>query len=308
MTRPLLMQALRLIVTLSILFLLWQSFDGAVAMALVLSADPLWLLGALAALTAQTVLSALRWRLTARRLGQFFPVEHALREYYLSLLVNQSLPGGILGDASRAVRARHAAGLKRAGQAVVFERLAGQLMLYLVTVMAVGYVWITSTEPALPDWVLRMVGLAALVMLLAAICLRYVVRGTNAAARQMRDWTAAFVSAVLERGVLPQQAALSLGTTILNLLAFAFCAQATGTTLPVAGVMVIVPLILFTMLIPVSVSGWGLREGAAAALFPVIGATATEGFAASVAFGLMFLVSALPGVPLLLLRSKPDPA
>lgn len=308
MTRPRLMQAFRLVVTLSILLLLWQSFDGAAAMALVLSADPLWLLGALAALTAQTVLSAMRWRLTARQLGQFFPVGHALREYYLSLLVNQSLPGGVLGDASRAVRARHAAGLKSAGQAVVFERLAGQLMLYLVTVMAVGYVWITSTEPALPDWVLRMVGLAALAMLLAAFCLRYVLRGTTAAARQLRDWTAAFASAVLARGVLPQQAALSLGTTILNLLAFAFCAQATGTTLPVAGVMVIVPLILFTMLIPVSVSGWGLREGAAAALFPVIGATATAGFAASVAFGLMFLVSALPGVPLLLLRSKPDPA
>jgi hypothetical protein len=49
-----------------------------------------------------------------------------------------------------------------------------------------------------------------------------------------------------------------------------------------------------------------LREGAAAALFPVIGATATEGFAASVAFGLMFLVSTLPGAPFLLVCSKPD--
>ena len=306
MTRLRFMQALRLVVTLSILFLLWQSFDGATAMSLVVSADPLWLLAACAALTGQTVLSALRWRLTAQHLGQSFPVGHAVREYYLSLLVNQSLPGGVVGDASRAVRARHEAGLKRAGQAVVFERLAGQLMLYLVTIAAVTYVWITAVDPALPGWVLRMIALAALGMLVAAISLWWMGRGENASSRQLGDWTAAFASAVLAPDVLPRQVMLSLGTTLLNLLAFALCAQATGTTLPLTGVMIIVPLILLTMLIPVSVSGWGLREGAAAALFPVIGATATEGFAASVAFGVMFLVSTLPGVPFLLMRSTSD--
>lgn len=300
------MQILRLLVTLAILFLLWRTFDGATAMTLVLSADPLWLLAAVAALTGQTVLSALRWRLTAQRLGQTFPVGHAIREYYLSLLVNQSLPGGVLGDAGRAVRARHEAGLKRAGQAVVFERLAGQLMLYAVTITAVAWVWINPAEPDLPDWVLHMVALTSVGLVVAMLCLRWMARGTNAASRQFCDWTQAFANAVLALDVLPRQVILSLGTTILNLLAFALCAQAIGTTLPLMAVMIVVPLILFTMLIPVSVSGWGLREGAAAALFPVIGATATEGFAASMAFGLMFLVSALPGVPFLLVRPKPS--
>ncbi|MEM7718492.1 MAG: UPF0104 family protein, partial [Pseudomonadota bacterium] len=48
--------------------------------------------------------------------------------------------------------------------------------------------------------------------------------------------------------------------------------------------------------IPVSISGWGFREGAAAALFPLAGASASDGLASSVAFGLTFLVVALPGV------------
>jgi hypothetical protein len=57
------------------------------------------------------------------------------------------------------------------------------------------------------------------------------------------------------------------------------------------------------MLVPISISGWGLREGAASALFPIAGATATEGFATSVAFGLAFIVAVLPGVvPLLVGR------
>ncbi|MGR3687792.1 MAG: lysylphosphatidylglycerol synthase transmembrane domain-containing protein [Paracoccaceae bacterium] len=307
-SRPVMMRLLRLAVTLALLALLWQAVDGPAALKLLLAADPRWLLAAVVALTAQTLFSALRWRLTARALGQTIPVGRAMREYYLSQIVNQSLPGGVLGDAGRAVRARHEAGLKRAGQAVVFERLAGQLVLFVVTAAAVLMVWISPGGISLPDWVLRLVAVSMLALVLAGGILLAVSRGNRGIQGHIRDWIAAFRTAVLTPAVLPHQVLLSLGTTALNLLAFALCARATGTTMAVTAVLIVVPLILFTMLIPVSISGWGLREGAAAALFPVIGASATEGFAASLAFGLMFLLSTLPGVFVLLMQPKPESA
>lgn len=307
-SRPVMMRLLRLAVTLALLALLWQAVDGPAALKLLLAADPRWLLAAVVALTAQTLFSALRWRLTARALGQTIPVGRAMREYYLSQIVNQSLPGGVLGDAGRAVRARHEAGLKRAGQAVVFERLAGQLVLFVVTAAAVLMVWISPGGISLPDWVLRLVAVSMLALVLAGGILLAVSRGNRGIQGHIRDWIAAFRTAVLTPTVLPHQVLLSLGTTALNLLAFALCARATGTTMAVTAVLIVVPLILFTMLIPVSISGWGLREGAAAALFPVIGASATEGFAASLAFGLMFLLSTLPGVFVLLMQPKPETA
>ncbi|MDD9708735.1 lysylphosphatidylglycerol synthase transmembrane domain-containing protein [Seohaeicola sp. SP36] len=307
-SRPVMMRLLRLAVTLALLALLWQAVDGPAALKLLLAADPRWLLAAVVALTAQTLFSALRWRLTARALGQTIPVGRAMREYYLSQIVNQSLPGGVLGDAGRAVRARHEAGLKRAGQAVVFERLAGQLVLFVVTAAAVLMVWISPGGISLPDWVLRLVAVSMLALVLAGGILLAVSRGNRGIQGHIRDWIAAFRTAVLTPAVLPHQVLLSLGTTALNLLAFALCARATGTTMAVTAVLIVVPLILFTMLIPVSISGWGLREGAAAALFPVIGASATEGFAASLAFGLMFLLSTLPGVFVLLMQPKPETA
>lgn len=302
------LKALRLLVTLALLVLLWRAIDGPAALDLVLGADPVWLLAAVLALNGQTALSALRWRLTARGLGQSITLGRAIREYYLSQIVNQSLPGGVLGDAGRAVRARHEAGLKRAGQAVVFERLAGQLALFGVTGAAVFLVWIRPDGTALPDWVLRLVALTGGALFVAGVVLWVISRRARGWGRHIRDWSAAFAASVLAPAVLPRQIMLSLGTTALNLLAFAICARATGTTLPLAAIMIIVPLILLTMLIPISISGWGLREGAAAALFPVIGATATEGFAASFAFGLMFLVSVLPGVVVLLIQPRPQSA
>jgi uncharacterized membrane protein YbhN (UPF0104 family) len=89
--------------------------------------------------------------------------------------------------------------------------------------------------------------------------------------------------------------ALSFATTGCNVAAFALCARAVGAPLPLGAVLGLVPLILFTMLIPLTVAGWGLREGAAAALFPVAGASAEAGLAASIAFGLVFVAAVLPG-------------
>jgi glycosyltransferase 2 family protein len=98
---------------------------------------------------------------------------------------------------------------------------------------------------------------------------------------------------------------LSLGTTACVLAAFAFCAEAVGVRLDLVEILALVPIILFTMLVPLTVSGWGLREGAAAALFPLAGASSSSGLAASVAFGLAFIVTVLPGVFFLSRRTAP---
>lgn len=295
---------LRLVVTLALLALIWQAVDGPAAVALLKDADPVWLLASVLALNGQTVLSALRWRLTARALGQSITPGRAIREYYLSQIVNQSLPGGVLGDAGRAIRARHEAGLKRAGQAVLFERLAGQMALFMVTGLAVLIIWLAPGGVSPPVWVLQMVTLTGAAIPVVALVILGFARMFESFGRQMREWGAAFATSVLSPAMLPRQILLSLGTTALNLMAFALCARATGTTLELTAVMLVVPLILLTMLIPVSISGWGLREGAAAALFPMIGATSTQGFAASLAFGLMLLVSVLPAVPFVLIRRR----
>jgi hypothetical protein len=123
----------------------------------------------------------------------------------------------------------------------------------------------------------------------------------------LANFIANFRRAVWAREVRHRQVLLSIGTVVLNIATFACCAAAVGVMLAPAAAMVLVPLILFTMLIPITVSGWGLREGAAAMLLPLAGATAAEGFAASVAFGLVVLFSALPGVVVAALSTVTKP-
>jgi hypothetical protein len=89
-----------------------------------------------------------------------------------------------------------------------------------------------------------------------------------------------------------------------NLAGFAFAAQAVGGQIGLPQVLYAVPMILAAMLVPLSVAGWGYREGAAAAVFPLIGASAATGVSASVVFGCVILVAGLPGIAVMFLRHQ----
>lgn len=298
---PALVRLAQISVLAALSVLLWNAADGRAALTHLQKADPRWLMAAGLALTLQTALSAQRWRVTAAQLGLRIPALRALREYYLAQVVNQSLPGGVVGDASRAVRSRDGAGLLVAAQAVLFERIAGQIGLVAVLVTGLGLGAGMPGSLDWPQWLVR-----ALAGLGAGAVVAMILLGLSPAVRGV---AAVFAHAIWARNVRTAQVALSLGTALCNVAAFSFCALALDVSMPLVAVASLVPLILFAMVLPISIGGWGVREGAAALLFPVIGATPVEGLATSVAFGLVFLAIILPGVILPLARPKtPVPA
>ncbi|WP_300073975.1 lysylphosphatidylglycerol synthase domain-containing protein [uncultured Ruegeria sp.] len=97
------------------------------------------------------------------------------------------------------------------------------------------------------------------------------------------------------RHVLPTQVALGFLVSLCNISAFAACAMTVGVSLPILAVLVLVPLILFSMLVPLTISGWGVRESAAAALLPTAGPSVLESIAVSVLFGIAIILTSFPG-------------
>lgn len=288
-----------LLVPVVVLGLLIWGTDPRDLAARLAAADPGWLALGLGLLWCQTVLSALRWRVTARALGQDLPAGLALGEYFVAQLVNQVMPGGVTGDALRAHRARGVAGgLWPALGAVALERLAGQV--FMLGALAIGLVLGSALDwpEGLRALALAGVAVAALMLAMALVARR-------------PSWLAA-AGAGLRRGVLapavlPMQGLLGVAIVTLNLAAFAAAARATGTSLSPVEVLALVPLILTAMLVPLGLAGWGWREGAAAALFPLAGAAPAAGIAAAAAFGGLILVSSLPGLIWLTRTPRPLP-
>lgn len=284
--------SMRMAVPLALIALFWWVADGTDALARLGAADPIWIALALVTANLQIVLSAWRWRLVASALGMRIGPSTAIGEYYLAQLINQSVPGGVTGDVARAARLRRQAGLARSAQAVVVERLAGQVALAVVTIVAFAA---ALAIPGGLEWPASLVGaglVVAIALSLAFVRLR----------SEIARWPPAAGLATAVRigltapAVRGHQVAVGLPIVGCNLATFAFCAAATGTSLPFEAIVTVVPLILTAMVLPTSIAGWGWREGAAVVLFPLFGATPAAGLAASVCFGGVILLSALPGV------------
>jgi len=277
---------------------------------------PGWVGAALGVSVAQVILSAWRWRFTAARLGVDIPLRRAISEYYLGTFLNQVLPGGVLGDVSRAWRhARAEPDLVSTPRihAVVFERTSGQAVMTGVA-LASGAVVLMGTSaggarslaPAasIPAWIVlpALVAAALTIAWVAAGLLRRAF-GADPVGRFLEDarsslWGSAF----------PVQVATSLVIVASYVVVYLFAARAVGVDTSTAVLLPLAPLVLVTMLLPISVAGWGVREGAAAALWSSMGLTPTDGVAISVAYGLLVLISSLPGALVLLATVRADGA
>ncbi len=243
-----------------------------------------------------TVAAAWRWRLVARGLGLDLPLGRATAACYRSQLLNCVLPGGVLGDVHRGLdHGRTAGDVPRGLRAVAWERTLGQLVQGAVALVVL--VLLPSPVRSTAPVIVTVVGLAVVLLLVLA-----------------RGWSVvgSDLAALLRRRTWPGVVAASVVTVAGLLAMYLVAARAVGVT---ASVLTLVPLALLVLVaaaVPANLAGWGPREGMAAWAFAAAGLGADAGVATTVAFGVMVLVSVLPGAVVLLLGARrtraPQPA
>jgi hypothetical protein len=96
-------------------------------------------------------------------------------------------------------------------------------------------------------------------------------------------------------------AIVATSTVVLfgHLATFLVAARTAGATAPLSRLVPLTLLALLAMALPLSIAGWGPREGVAAWAFAAAGLTATQGVATAVTYGVLALVASLPGAVVL---------
>lgn len=245
-----------------------------------------------------TVASAWRWVLAARGLGIRMPLHSAVADYYQSLFLNATLPGGLLGDVHRAVRnGRENGDVGRGVRAVVLERFAGQVAMFVIG----GAVLLA--HPWLLLYVWDRVPSSALVVASGVVLSLTVVIVSRAGLRRK----AAAVGRDVRHGLLAKRNWIWVGLSSFvvvasHLATFVLAARAAGSTAPTGQLLPLMVLALLVMAVPLSVGGWGPREGFCAWAFGLAGLGAQEGLTIAVVYGLFALVAALPGIAVLAYR------
>jgi len=243
-----------------------------------------------------TVCSAWRWRTVARALGVGIGLPAAVGAYYRSQFLNSVLPGGVLGDVHRAVtHGRRAGDVARGLRAVAWERLWGQAVQAVVTAV----VLLTLPSPVRPAVPYVLVGAVG-----AAGCAALVVRRAARRGRARLSRAARAVSDDLRHGLLapdvwPQLTLASVLVVTGHTVTFVIAARVAGSTAPLGELVALVMLVQTAMVIPLSVGGWGLREGAAAWAFAAAGFGAAMGVTVATLYAVVTLVAVSPGAGLL---------
>jgi uncharacterized membrane protein YbhN (UPF0104 family) len=241
-----------------------------------------------------TAASAARWCVVARGLGLEIGFAGAVGDCYRAQFLNSVLPAGVLGDVHRAVESgRRRGDVARGVRAVVLERVAGQVVVVVVAVVVLAVVpspvrgLLAELGGAVPALV---VGVAVLPGLAGIPRVR---RGLAGLAAAIRD------------GLLGSRTGPVLGLSLLamagHLALLGVAAAAVGVRATPAELAPLLLLSLLSMGLPLSVGGWGPREATTAAAFGVAGLGAVTGLATAVAFGVLALVSTLPGLGVLAL-------
>src|SRR5262245_9512249 len=289
------MPLLRLAVGVTVLWFLWRQVgaapfeDGlrAVTWQAVVAAVTL------AVLT--TVCSAWRWRVVARALGIGIGLPAAICAYYRSQFLNCVLPGGVLGDVHRAVtHGRRAGDVAQGVRAVAWERLCGQVIQAVVTAV----VLLTLPSPVRPALPYVLAGIAGV-----AGCAALVVRGAARRGRSRLTRAARAIAADLRRGLLvpgvwPQLTLASLLVVAGHTATFVIAARVAGSTAPLGELVALLMVVQTAVVIPLSVGGWGPREGAAAWAFAAAGLGAAAGVTVATLYAVLMVAAVAPGAGL----------
>lgn len=276
--------ALQIAVAGALLAFLVHLFGTRAVTASGVAITPLTALGAITLGLIGATAQGLRWRAVAAGLGDHMSTRHAIARCLEAALLNATLPGGLAGDALRAARRGRAGAGWDGLTSVVGERLCGTAVVVLAATAAV-------VRLGRPDLAAGL-GVVAVVVLAVA-------------GWSMRRLPARTVAACLGWSVIGWLAFLGL-----FVLAHVSLARA-DVVPPLAGTRVATlgAATLAGMSVPVNIAGWGPREGAASVAYELAGLDPSVGFTTSVAYGLLALVSTLPGlIPLLtsLLRARRD--
>ena len=307
--RPTRSSWIRAIVTIAILAYLAWRIDMSAAAAAMFDLKPGAAVLVLVLIGVDRGVMIARWLLLLRASRTKIATKSAVWIFLVSSFVGSFLPAGVGADAMRAYTlGQRTADNSEAIASVAVDRVMGMLSITLLGIAGI-IAWAGQFDPGL-----RQIGVVMAVFAVAATAAmfwadrllrtalpddwhdsrhgRRLLRLADALARY-RD----------RRGTILLVLTLSIGVQVLRVLEAYILGRGLGIDVGFAYYLVFMPVGLLVLLLPVSVSGFGLPQGVIVWLLAPQGVPEAEAFALSTLIILSGVVGNLPGA-LLYLRAR----
>ncbi len=290
--------------TLLTLLLVFRTSFSDIA-AVLKNADPGWLALSFSLHLLGLLISAARWKVLIMAQGDDVPFFFLTKSYLVGTFFNNFLPSRIGGDVVRIWDgSRYSRTVLKSSAIVLVERMTGIMVLFFFAVVA-ALIRLDMARTIPVIWVSLLMGLSGLLMLMM-----FFTPLTEKLLRLIPDLgpVAKIKAKIYEfRKIIifykQRKAALILA------FFWAFCLQvnvivhffligiALGLDIKLIDYFIFIPIVLLIQLIPITINGLGLREGAYIEIFQFYGITAGSAFAfALVDVAFMLIIGIIGGI------------
>jgi glycosyltransferase 2 family protein len=283
--------AARWLMTVFALWLVLSSIDvGAVLDRVGRAALPA--LGLAAFVVAmQFLLLVWRWQLVIRMLGGAVVGLGALSVFLgHSLLIGQVLPSSVGGDVARTLMLARLTGPVAAARSVVCDRLLGLAGLAVLAVLTLPIIAGKMGGPA-PFLTMTIAALGTMAAVALVLASPSIIQAAPWLGRLLATVAGDLRLALCSGKVSLVGVAVGVGSNLLSVLLIYILGSAIGADLRALDCLVLIPPALLASALPISLGGWGVREGALLAAFSLVQANPAGVAATSVMFGLTTALS-----------------
>jgi hypothetical protein len=252
----------------------------------------------LAVLAIQTALVSVRWWLVARVTATALSLWAALRILIIGMFFNQTLPSSVGGDAVRVwLVTREGPPLGKAINVVLCDRVLGLVVLVGLIGVSLPSMYNRITDVATRSVLSGLVaagGIALLILLTLGKPLARFLRRWRYT-RPFGDLALDFRQLFIQPGATISLVASSTFVHLLTILSILLLARGIDIHVGFIDCLVVVPAVVLVTTLPVSIAGWGVREGAMVTGFGFVGVVADDALALSLLFGIALVLISLPG-------------
>jgi len=251
----------------------------------------------LALLGLQVAMLGMRWRLVSTRVGAPLPAARAVGLMFVGQLFSQALPSTVGGDAVRILVLRRAGlPLKNVIHGVLIDRVTGVTGMFVLVLIAqpLLYEMIADRTAYWGLFLANLCGLAGVGAFLAIDRLParwHLWRPLAALVAFSADGRRVF----FDSRRTPPVMFLAVAVQLINVVIVFLLGRGLGLDIALVACFALVPPVLMLATVPISLAGWGLREGAMVAALGFVGVAAADAVVLSVIYGLGLVVAALPG-------------
>jgi uncharacterized membrane protein YbhN (UPF0104 family) len=298
---------IRLVFSFALLWLAFRHIDWSVLWASSQNLQLGWLVLALLLISMANLLAAGRWGFIMQRTGLSNPWQRYITLYFAGGLINQGLPSTLGGDSYRALQGSRqqtigASPAIRYGVFAVFlDRGMGLLGNTLLGAIGLVMAGATVSTWASPIGLLVFLGLVGGVLIVGFL---FKVPGFLNLVQKLLNATRLplgmnGLKSVLDWPINVAQVSASITVHLLTLATFGACLRAYGVTVPFEALLIGIPALGLLMMLPISISGWGLRETTLSAFLSLWGIPVSTTLLASITYGLIILLVYLPATSVL---------